>query len=113
MRNGSVRKCNVITLLTGLALASSSMSAAAEGILRDPTRPYTARVRQAVTAPRYIVDAIFVSARRSIAVVNGQRVRVGEKVGAATVIAIEKDHLVLMVNGKRLTATLAHGAIRR
>jgi len=108
-----VHKRNGIRLLLGVALASSSISAAAEGILRDPTRPYTARVPQTVTAPRYTVDAIFVSARRSIAVVNGQRVRVGEQVGAATVIAIEKDHLVLMVNGKRLTATLTHGTIRQ
>jgi len=99
-------------LLIALLLTGSSAIVDADGILRDPTRPFVARVPQTSSAPRYKVDAIFISAKRSIAVLNGERVRVGDQVGAATVIAIEKSQLILNINGKQITAKLKHGAIR-
>ena len=81
--------------------------------LRDPTRPYKAVEQSAAATPRFVVNAIIVSADRRVAVVNGRRVAVGGSIDDATVIAIEKDLLVLETGGKRITARLRGGAARQ
>jgi hypothetical protein len=81
--------------------------------MRDPTRPYTARELSATTAPRFVVNAIIISPERRVAIVNGRRVSVGDSVGNATVIAIEKEEMVLELDGKRITTGLHDGASRQ
>lgn len=81
--------------------------------MRDPTRPYSARERMAATAPRFLVNAIIISPERRVAIVNGRRVGVGDSVGNATVIAIEKEKMILELNGKRITTGLHDGATRQ
>ena len=90
--------------LIGLALASGP--GLAEEPLRDPTRPYTAAEHRAASPPRFVVTAIIVSDDRRVAIVNGRRVGVGSPLAGATVIAIEKDQLVLELDGKRVIAGL-------
>jgi len=97
----------------GLLLSCLAITCFAEEKLRDPTRPYTAVERKAVAAPRYVVNAIIVSPERRVAIVNGQRVGVGESVDNATVISIERQQLVLETNGRRITASLNDGALRQ
>lgn len=74
---------------------------------RDPTRPYSPPVlAKAAVARSYTVNAIFISSRRQIAVINGQRVSVGDVVDGATVTRIEKHVITLNANGRELSASL-------
>lgn len=96
-----------------LILATGPGLSRAEEALRDPTRPYSAAERGTASSPRFVVNAIIVSDDRRVAIVNGRRVGVGSSIGKAEVIAIEKDQLVLEIDGKRVTAGLNDGAMRR
>lgn len=108
MREALKNLAIVSTLLCGL-----SCPAFGQEQLRDPTRPYAVKQRLAVAAPSYKVNAIIVSADRRVAIVNGQRVVAGGSVNGATVIAIEKDRVILEKGGKRLTTTLNDRASRQ
>ncbi|MGI9236210.1 MAG: hypothetical protein ACR2QZ_02380 [Woeseiaceae bacterium] len=90
----------------------TSGSAGAAEPLRDPTKPYTAVERVRTAAPRFVVNAIIISPERRVAIVNGRRVAVGGSIGDAIVTAIEKDQLVLELDGKRITAALNKGTSR-
>lgn len=96
---------SMLIVLTNFCLGAEFM--------RDPTRPYTARELSAATAPRFVVNAIIISPERRVAIVNGRRVGVGDSVGNATVIAIEKEKMVLELDGKRITTGLHDGASRQ
>lgn len=48
----------------------------------------------------YELKSVLVRPSGSFAVINGQRVRVGDNVGAARVTRIESDHVMLNVNGR-------------
>lgn len=96
-----------------LTLISASSLSLADEVFRDPTRPYTASERSAASSPRFVVNAIIVSDERRVAIVNGRRVGVGGSLDGATVIAIETDQLILEIGGKRITAGLNEGAMRR
>jgi len=96
-----------------LLASATSGSALADGLFRDPTRPYTATERRAAAAPRFVVSAIIVSNDRRVAIVNGQRVGVGGSVDNATVVSIEKQKLVLETNGKQMTIGLHDRAARQ
>jgi len=100
----------VIVVLLTTSICSVCL---ADEYLRDPTRPYSAKQARAASAPRFVVNAIIVSAERRVAIVNGQRVGVGGSVGNATVVSIEKDQLVLETNGKQMSIRLHEGAARQ
>ena len=103
-------------VLAGLLLAVPGTGASDES-LRDPTRPEHAGVPAAPTerapATRYVVSAIFYSADRRVAVVNGRAVSAGDRVGTARVRAIGRDSLTLDVGGRTITAQLARTTVRR
>lgn len=101
----------MLTMLA-LMLAGSGGFAEAEESLRDPTRPYSPAQGSRASAPRFVVNAIIISPERRVAIVNGRRVTVGGSIGRATVVAIEKNELVLEIGGKRITAGLNEGAMR-
>lgn len=75
---------------------------AASADLNDPTRPsYVLQSPGAQAAPTSLrVSAVFISGDRRIAVINGQRVRVGDEVAGARVSAIAKNKVTL-VRGER------------
>jgi len=104
-----------ITVLATLMLLLTGISgpSLADELLRDPTRPYVPHALGISDAPRYAVNAIIVSSERRVAIVNGRRVGVGGSVEGATVIAIEKDHLILEKDGERITAGLNERPSRR
>jgi MSHA biogenesis protein MshK len=93
-------------------LLASAPGLAAEP-LRDPTRPYTPAERARESTPRFVVNAIIVSPERRVAILNGRRLTVGDSLDGATVIAIEKDQLVLEIGGKHISTGLNEGAMRR
>ena len=96
-----------------LLLALAPGPSQADEPLRDPTRPYSPSQDVHASSPRFVVNAIIISPQRRVAIVNGRRVTVGDSLGGATVIAIEKNQLVLELGGKRITAGLNTGATRR
>ena len=96
-----------------IVLLLASVPGLAGEPLRDPTRPYTPAERARESTPRFVVNAIIVSPERRVAIVNGRRLTVGASLDGATVIAIEKDQLVLELDGKRISAGLNEGAMRR
>ena len=86
-------------------------------LLRDPTRPWSARsVAAAVTGnttSSFRVTAIFTSEKRRIAIVNGQRVSEGDQVDGATVVEILADDLRLDLNGKAITRRVLPNGFRQ
>ncbi len=105
MRNRYSLLAVLVALLFGPLLASG------QELLRDPTRPYSAKpvattasgAETAAAATGFRVTAIFSSEKRRIAVVNGQRVGEGDLVDGATVVEILADALRLNVQGKAIT----------
>ncbi len=92
-------------LMAALLIASAGIVSAEE--LRDPTRPHTHSIERTVEgAPNFAVNAIFVSSDRRLAIVNGERVRIGDSVGGATVVDIQKEQVTLSVSGKQFIARL-------
>lgn len=108
MHKRSTLRIIIATML--IVVANSCLGA---DFMRDPTRPYSVREQTAATAPRFLVNAIIISPERRVAIVNGRRVGVGDSVGNATVIAIEKEKMILELNGKRITTGLHDRATRQ
>ena len=96
------------TLAVATLLIVTPLYSNAQDILRDPTRPYGAKVSVSAgpgasagsSVTTYDVTAIFTSDSRRVAVVNGQRVIEGDQVDGATVTEILADSLSLDVHGK-------------
>ena len=105
-----MRNRQTLQIVAGTILVAVANLCLGADLLRDPTRPYTARELTAATAPHFVVNAIIISSERRVAIVNGRRVGIGDKVGNATVIAIEKERMILELYGKRISAELHDGA---
>lgn len=90
----------VLLLIAGL-LGAIHVHAAVPGA--DPMRPDTLRSVSYTQAAQFRVNAIIVSDERRIAIVNGNRVRVGESINHATIIAISKGEVIIDVNGVEQT----------
>jgi MSHA biogenesis protein MshK len=85
------------------ALAWQVAGAAA---LADPTRPPlpAAAAPAAVAAdaaPSYTVQSIVFGAARRLAVINGRQVHEGSSLGEARVVQIQRDAVVLEIQGRR------------
>jgi hypothetical protein len=78
--------------------------------LRDPTMPFGASVvvdvAAPVAAPRYAVDFIRAGGETPVAVVNGQRVTVGELVEGSLVLAITREHVTLLIGNSEVDVRL-------
>lgn len=109
MHNSHLKALATLLLLVMLA----SGTAYADLPLRDPTRPYTPIKGPRASSPSFVVNAIIISPERRVAIVNGRRLAVGGSLDGATVMAIEKDHLILETGGKRIRAELNKRAMRR
>ena len=108
MRN--VNSQRAAALLLGLFALSGAVG---KETLRDPTRPFSQQLSTRSPQQKFELQAVFRSADRRVAVVNGRRVVVGDKVDGATVIAIAADSLSLEYRGARLTTRLIGTAIRK
>ena len=108
--------------LAALALLLLGASSAdAQEVLRDPTRPFDAkpvttgggaRASSTSSVSTYSVTAIFTSDSRRVAVVNGRRVIVGDKVDGATVVEILTDSLSLNIGGQLIKRRVLPTGIR-
>jgi hypothetical protein len=59
------------------------------------------------------VDTIKISEQQRIAVINGRRVSVGDRVGGATVIDIQPGHVRLRYRQEEMAIDLVPGGIRK
>ncbi len=113
MRNRYSLLAVLIALLFGPLLASG------QELLRDPTRPSSAKpvattgTGTATAVSGFRVTAIFTSEKRRIAVVNGQRVGEGDLVDGATVVEILADALRLNFEGKAMTTRVLPNGFRQ
>lgn len=75
--------------------------------LPDPTRPSGAADSGAVpTQQGFVLQGTTVSARQRVAVINGQRLTVGERINGATVVAIQPFQVTLQRAGRDITLRL-------
>jgi len=108
-------------LIVLVALLFGPLLASGQELLRDPTRPHSAKsVATTTTATGtatgvtgFSVTAIFTSEKRRIAVVNGQRVGEGDLVDGATVVEILADALRLNFQGKAITTRVLPNGFRQ
>lgn len=118
------RKLVNILLLLALVMAPGATLLAAEedgsATVHDPMQPSwlrgTSEARRQAARPvrqRYAVDTIVVSPERRIAVINGQSVKVGDRVDGAKVMRIDPDAVTLDRNGSRITVSLAVSDIKK
>jgi MSHA biogenesis protein MshK len=99
-----------------IVLAASSLLAGAAYAqpLADPTRPPTAgsgEVRRSDPAPATRLQSVLISSRHSVAVIDGRAVRLGERVGDATLVAIEPLAVTLERGAARERLTLLPAAV--
>ena len=91
-------------LLALMALFAAFGTSYAADVLQDPTRPppglYTGEGDSAQTGEP-ILQSVFISPRHRSAIISGQAVVVGDKVGTAQVVAI-RDQEVVLREGKDL-----------
>lgn len=112
----------LMALVAGSAIAAETN----DELLVDPTVPLS--ISMAITTQTdsansglldllgtfssYELSSVLVRGEDRIAVINGQRVRVGDSVGAARVTAIEPGRATLNVNGKIETVELYGTSIK-
>ncbi len=87
-----------------LCLLSAS-TVNAQGVLTDPTRP--ALYAKKITANKaetykseFKVSQIYTDTKKRLAIINGQKVTIGESVDNARVAAINSTSVNLLVNGE-------------
>ena len=100
--------------LLALLLGYSNAMAA---VLDDPTRPPGYRLilphGQQSRAPSWYVNAIRISAKQRMAIVNGRRVKVGDRVDGAVVIEILPTKVRLRHNKQDVSIKLIAGNIKK
>lgn len=95
----------IVYCLVGKTLFFMSTSWAA---LHDPTRPVMSALTQA-SSPKegnYILQSILIGPMRRLAMINGQIVGSGSSIQGARVLAIDKNRVVLLIDGRKETLYL-------
>ena len=97
------------------AVASILLAArvVAAGPLGDPTQPYNVkRTPGARVVTEYSVSAVFTSAERRVAIVNGKVVRAGDRLGDAQIIEVLADGVRYERHGRQYTIRIASLAMK-
>ena len=79
-------------------------------IKRDPTKPFTGN---AEVTGQLELRSILIGTGRRIALINDTFVQVGDTIGPAKVIAIQRDSVILIDSGKTETLYLFTNDIRK
>lgn len=99
-----------------LLVASSLLAASALAQqFADPTRPPTrgaAAPRQSVAAPSRL-QSVLISPSRSVAIIDGRSVRLGERVGDAILVSVEPSQVTLQRGAERQRLTLLPPAVEK
>lgn len=100
-----------VLLMMGLIVASPVMAQ-----LDDPTRPPGHRLYVPggkAAAPSWHVNTIKISEQQRIAIVNGKRVRVGDRVDGARVLEIQPGYVRLRYKQQEIAVRLVPGGINK
>jgi MSHA biogenesis protein MshK len=92
-----------------LALLICAVGAPANALaLSDPTRPTdpTAYFGTGSAARTWSLQSILFASDRRIAVINGERVQEGDRIGSARVVRIRDSHVLLDTGERSLTLRL-------
>jgi hypothetical protein len=83
------------------------------GPLADPTQPYNVkRTPGARVVTEYSVSAVFTSAERRVAIVNGKVVRAGDRLGDVQIIEVLADGVRYERHGRQYTIRIASLAMK-
>lgn len=103
-------------------LLSTVVKGADDELLVDPTAPLFADVSGDSTGAdlqpalagfvRYQVSSILIREDDRVAVINAQRVRVGDSIGSARVTAIDPGSVTIRVDGEQQTLQLYRDSIK-
>ena len=99
--------------LLGALLLICPAVPAQEGPVRDPMRPPVIADGNVIgneAEPRLYLTAILISATRRIAVVNGAFYRVGDRIGADEIVAIEPGSIRIRQGGETISLALRERA---
>lgn len=87
-----------------------AMTALTVPTINDPTRPFTGKVE---ISGKLELRSILIGSGRRLALINDTFVQVGDTIGSAKVIAIQRDFVVLIDSGKTETLYLFTNDIRK
>ncbi len=98
-----------------LGLLGAISPALAETLAKDPTQPMHYQVEQPETAKEeaaqvYTLTSLLLRNKQSWAVINGEKVAIGEKVSGATLLKIADNKVLLQVNGQNQWVPIARPA---
>ncbi len=84
----------------------------------DPTRPPSvavdgSRIDANGTASPLELQAVFYAEGRRVAIIDGERLRNGDRVRSARVARIERDRVVLVRDGERIELVLVDADVKR
>jgi MSHA biogenesis protein MshK len=102
-------------LIFALMIVGSSLTGSANA-LRDPTQPtdpalYFGSAKNSSNSG-WSLQSILSSPGRRIAVINGARVKEGDRIGSARVVQIRDSHVLLNTGGRTLTLRLLPESIK-
>lgn len=97
-------KVAIILLMALLSISASG--------LNDPTRPSSFR-RQVATDGKLNLESILVGKERKVAVINGTVVSVGDSIGMAKVILIDRNKVRMLSEGRIVELVLRSISIRQ
>lgn len=90
-----------------------AMAAPLRAELADPMRPGGHAPRSSVSAPHWVLQSTLVSDSRRLAVVNGDIVRVGDRVAGARVLSIHSGEIWLERRGRRFRLGLTPTEVKK
>lgn len=99
---------SVIRMLMAVALAGGLAPVGAEAAVPDPTRPATAAEVRAWSGrggerfSAWRLESVLIADSRRVAVINGDRVGVGDLVNGAEVVAIDAGRVTLRTGGREI-----------
>ena len=100
--------CALLLLCPGLAGNAHA--------LKDPTQPTDPNnyfgSAESRSDNNWALQSILSSPQRRIAVINGTRVKEGDRIGSARVVRIRDSHVVLNTRGRTLTLRLFPDSIK-
>lgn len=102
----------------GLALTSLAAGLAFAGPSSDPTRPPDFTTARAATEARQNeapleLQAVFFAEGRRVAIINGERLRVDDRLQSARVVRIERDRVSLRRDGETIELRLVETDVKR
>jgi MSHA biogenesis protein MshK len=106
-------KSSLLCLMVLMALPAAYARA-----LQDPTRPtdptlYFGGNNTRTTTADWTLQSVLSSPARRIAIINGTRVKEGDRIGSARVVSIQPSHVVLHTGSRNLTLHLWDNNIKK